>query len=56
MNNKKILEELKKNIHVKNNILYDLELAASDKIDINSEEYKSLKNKIVNVGEFENIK
>lgn len=56
MNNKKILEELKKNIHVKNNILYDLELAASDKIDINSDEYKSLKNKIINVGEFENIK
>jgi alkylation response protein AidB-like acyl-CoA dehydrogenase len=56
MNNKKILEELKKNIHIKNNILYDLELAASDKIDINSDEYKSLKNKIVNVGEFENIK
>ena len=56
MNNKKILEELKKNIHVKNNVLYDLELAASDKIDINSDEYKSLKNKIINVGEFENIK
>ena len=54
LNNEKILEEIKKNIYVKNNILADLELAGSDKLDINSEEYKSLKNRIINVDEFKN--
>tara|TARA_Y100000389_G_scaffold64748_1_gene60810 strand:+ start:858 stop:2804 length:1947 start_codon:yes stop_codon:yes gene_type:complete len=54
LNNEKILEEIKKNIYVKNNILADLELAGSEKLDINSEEYKSLKNRIINVDEFKN--
>ena len=56
MNNSNIMKEFKKNIFVKDNILSDLELAGSDKLDITSDEYKSLKNKIINVGEFENIK
>ena len=51
MNNPKILEELKKNIYIKNNILADLELADSEKLNINSKEYKSLKNRIINVDE-----
>ena len=54
MNNREIIQEIKKNIYVKNNILSDLELAGSEKLDKNSEEYISLKNKIINVGEFEN--
>jgi acyl-CoA dehydrogenase len=55
MTNPKIINEIKKNIHVENNILADLELAASGKLDINSEEYISLKNRIINVDEFDNI-
>ena len=55
MSNNKIMEELKKNIYVKNNILADLELAGSGKLDIDSDEYKSLKDKIINVDEFKNI-
>ena len=54
MSNTKIMEELKKNIYVENNILADLELAGSGKLDINSDEYKSLKDKIINVDEFKN--
>ncbi len=54
MSNNKIMEELKKNIYVENNILADLELAGSGKLDINSDEYKSLKDKIINVDEFKN--
>jgi alkylation response protein AidB-like acyl-CoA dehydrogenase len=55
MSNTKIMEELKKNIYVENNILADLELAGSGKLDIDSDEYKSLKNIIINVDEFKNI-
>jgi len=54
MSNTKIIEEIKKNIHVENNILGDLELAGSGKLDINSNEYKYLKNRIINVDEFKN--
>ena len=55
MSNKKIIEEIKKNIYVENNILADLELGGSGKLDIDSHEYKSLKNRIINVDEFDNI-
>ena len=55
MNNPNIINEIKKNIHVEDNILYDLEKAGSDDIDKNSIEYESLKNKIINVDEFKNI-
>ena len=55
MNNREIIDEIKKNIYVENNILADLELAGSGKLDINSDEYKSLKDKIINVDEFNNI-
>ena len=56
MTNPNILKEIKKNIYVENNILADLERAGSGKLDINSKEYNSLKNRIINVDEFENIK
>ena len=56
MNNRKILHEIKKNIYIENNILSDLEKVTSDIIDKNSPEYNDLKNRIINVGEFENIK
>ena len=55
MSNKKIIEEIKKNIYVENNILADLELGGSGKLDIDSHEYKSLKDRIINVDEFDNI-
>ena len=55
MNNPNILNEIKKNIYVENNILADLERAGSGELDLNSEEYKSLKNRIINVDEFNNI-
>lgn len=54
INNKNIIKEIKKNIHVKNNILEDLELAGSDKLDKKSNEFISLKNRIINVGEYNN--
>ena len=54
MNNSKIMEEIKKNIYVENNILADLELAGSGKLDINSHEYDIIKNRIINVDEFNN--
>ena len=41
---------------LQNNILSDLEKVTSDIIDKNSLEYNDLKNRIINVGEFENIK
>ena len=50
MSNAKIMEEIKKNIHVKNNILEDLEKANMFAKD--SLEYKELHNKIINVGEY----
>ena len=52
MNNKTIIGEIKKNIHVKNNILEDMETALT--LDKNSDEYNKLKSKIINVGEFKN--
>ncbi len=54
MNNPNIINEIKKNIHVEDNILYDLEKAGSEDINKNSIEYESLKNKIINVDEFKN--
>ncbi len=54
MTNPNILNEIKKNIHVKNNILADLEKAGSGKLDISSKEYNSLKNIIINVDEYKN--
>lgn len=54
MTNPNIINEIKKNIYVENNILADLERAGSGKLDLNSEEYNSLKNRIINVDEFEN--
>ena len=53
MNNKEIIGEIKKNIHIKNNILEDLENAVNIQ-DKNCSEYINLKNKIINVGEFSN--
>ena len=55
INNPNIINEIKKNIHVEDNILYDLEKAGSEDIDKNSIEYESLKNKIINVDEFKNV-
>lgn len=55
MNNPNIINEIRKNIHIEDNILYDLEKAGSEDIDKNSIEYESLKNKIINVDEFKNI-
>ena len=52
LNNENILNEIKKNIYVKNNILQDLELAGSNKLDKTSKEYINLCNKIINVDEF----
>lgn len=49
MNNHKIIDEIKKNIYVKNNILYDLEHINS--LNRLTPEYESLKNKIIQVGE-----
>jgi alkylation response protein AidB-like acyl-CoA dehydrogenase len=54
ISNPNIINEIKKNIYIENNILADLELAGSGKLDINSEEYNSLKNRIINVDEFKN--
>ena len=55
LENPNILNEIKKNIYVENNILADLELAGSGKLDIESKEYNSLKNSIINVDEYENF-
>ena len=52
MKNPLIMMEIKKNIHIENNILGDLEKAVS--LDPESHEYQQLKEKIINVGEFEN--
>ena len=53
MKNENIMDEVKKNIYVKNNILEDLENI--NKIeDKNSIEYKKLKDKIIAVGEYMN--
>ncbi len=54
MNNKNIIKEIKKNIHVKNNILYDLERINDEDANLDPEEYNILKNRIINVDEFKN--
>ncbi len=56
LENTNILKEIKKNIYVENNILSDLETAGSNILDINSKEYIFLKNRIINVDEYENSK
>ena len=50
--NKNIITEIKKNIYINDNILYDLQKANESNIDKNLEEYKSLKDRIINVGEY----
>ncbi len=52
MNNKNIISEIKKNIIIKNNILEDLELI--NKIEKKGTEYEKLRDKIINVGEYNN--
>jgi acyl CoA:acetate/3-ketoacid CoA transferase len=52
MNNKMIINEIKKNIHIKDNILETMETALT--LDKNSDEYAKLKSRIINVGEFKN--
>ena len=54
MNNKNIIKEIKKNIHVKNNILYDLERINDEDANLEPEEYNIIKNRIINVDEFKN--
>ena len=52
MKNKSIINEIKRNINIKDNILEDLgNVNSYDKL---SPEHKNLKNKIINVGEFKN--
>ena len=53
MTNNEIMQELKKNIHVENNILSIMEKIQT--IDKNSIEYNNLRDKIINVGEYNNI-
>lgn len=52
MNNPKIIDSIKENIHI-GDILHDLERINS--LEKNSEEYIELKNKIINVGEYKNV-
>jgi hypothetical protein len=52
MKNKNIINEIKKNIYVENNILEDLEKAIT--LPKNSKEYAELKDKIINVDEYKN--
>ena len=52
INNSKIISEIKKNIHVQNTILQDMEDAL--KLDPKNPKYSELKDKIINVGEFQN--
>ena len=51
LNNQKIMDEIKKDIFIKNNILEDLEKIQL--LNKNSKEYKALKDKIINVGEYD---
>lgn len=53
LNDVKILNEIKKNIVLDNNILHDLSKA--NNLPKESNEYKILRDKIINVGEFENV-
>ena len=52
MENPKIIEEVKKNIHIKNTILEDLENFTE--LEKNNIYDKDLYNKIINVGEYPN--
>ena len=52
MSNTKIISEVKKNIYTKNSVLDDLENV--NKLEKDSNEYKLLKDKIINVGEYIN--
>lgn len=52
MNNENIINEVKKNIYIKNNILEDLEKVNT--LDKDDPKFKILKDRIINVGEFEN--
>ena len=47
------MQELKKNIHVENNILSAMEKIQT--LDKNSIEYNQLRDKIINVGEYKNV-
>ena len=51
MNNPNIIEEIKKNIHVKDNILADLEKVNQIE-DKESSEYMDLRDKVIQVDEF----
>jgi hypothetical protein len=54
--NGKILEKLKENIYIKGTILEELEKLTEYKDDINSKEkYDLLYDKVIQVGEFQNI-
>lgn len=52
MNNPKIISEIKKNIHIQNTILQDMEDAL--KLNPQNPKYSELKDKIINVGEYQN--
>lgn len=53
MSNKKIMEEIKKNIHIKDNILADLEKINEEGLETeNPELFNKLKSKIINVDEY----
>ena len=54
MENPAIIEEIKKNIWIKNTVLEDLEQAGGRDIDKNQEKYRELKDRIINVGEYSN--
>ena len=51
MNNEKIINNIKTNIHTKNNSILD-KLEISETLDRDSEEYLKLRNKIINVDEY----
>ena len=55
MENPAIIEEIKKNIWIKDTVLQDLEEAGQRDIDKNSEKYRELKNRIINVGEYKSF-
>ena len=52
MNNKTIIEQIKKNIQIKGTVLEDLEKVNT--LDKNSSDYLTLKNKLISVGEYAN--
>lgn len=56
MENPNIIEEIKKNIWIKNTVLEDLETAGRRDIDKNSQKYKELKDRIINVDEYKCIR